>query len=83
MKIIPGNSVTSSKAPKTGLSVVMKHKKTKVAVVEGVNGRVVKDEIRVIIRNQIMEDLESLQWDLTFYSKWAPLQGLDKKSAIL
>ena len=61
----------------------MKHKKTKVAVVEGVNGRVVKDEIRVIIRNQIMEDLESLQWDLTFYSKWAPLQGLDKKSAIL
>ena len=53
------------------------------AVVEGVNGTVVKDEIRVIIRNQIMEDLESLQWDLTFYSKWAPLQGLDKKSAIL
>lgn len=33
------------------------------------NGRIVKDEIRVIVRNQIMEDLESLHWDLTFYSK--------------
>ena len=27
MKIIPGKSVTSSKAPKTGLSVVMKQQK--------------------------------------------------------
>ena len=53
------------------------------AVTEGMNGRVVKDEMRVIVRNQIMEDRENLHWDLTFYSKRAPLQGLDMKSAIL